>query len=158
MTFWSSDLPTIEVQLLILGASHLPNKDAVLLSDPFVKCTVPGRVSVVKFQTHALHNDHNPFWNFQKTVEWDGAGDMVFEVWDEDMATPHDHDYIGSLGFNAGQIRAGNDKDLPLRDDPDASQGSAAPTILGQDGQQSMLYVRIVCKEEAGRCACCAIC
>lgn len=102
------------------------------------------------FRTSVVENNQDPIWNCEKAVEWDGRGEMVFEVWDEDWAKSDD--YIGTLAFSAEEILAGIDREFPLLNDqhghfrrvtPRSMQGHKAPTMLGQDGQRSMLHVRI---------------
>merc|ERR1711879_700250 len=89
-------------------------------SDPYCYVEVLGR-NPTTFSTHKIWNDLNPVWDFTKTIDWDGEGQIIFKVYDRDIFT-HD-DVLAHGALSALQIARGFSGQLKLE-----TPNSAMPT------------------------------
>jgi hypothetical protein len=80
--------------VVITSATGLKKADSFGLSDPYCKCSVPGKPALT-FKTHIVKNDLNPQWDYEHHLKsWSPGDSLKFEV--------QDHDSVGSeesLGF-----------------------------------------------------------
>jgi hypothetical protein len=96
----------MKLKIVVVGATNLRNADVFDHSDPYCKVAVQGEHHST-FQTAVVDNSLNPVWNHVEVVEWDGVGDVVFQVLDKD--TFSDDDPLGQAIIPAKIVARGFD-------------------------------------------------
>lgn len=127
--------PMSKLQVEIISARMLPNKDAMLTgkSDPYVIASVPGTGGMftgkTKIQTPVISNDLNPTWNFTGEIPHFKATDSLeFEVWDKDNF-PKPDQLLGKTSLSPAEFQAnseGLEGELPLT----GTKGEDAGTLV----------------------------
>jgi hypothetical protein len=121
----------LALELTIVSATHLRNRDHFGNSDPFVIANITNKGSMT-MKTHKVIDTGEPVWNSVFELGDFRAGDRIeFEVWDFDVGV--NDDFLGRAFFNPSCADPGT-KTLEL-----SERGSLKVMIKCVDARESML-------------------
>lgn len=114
---------TIPLQIIIVSAEGLRAADLNGLSDPYVRCEVPGKKDF-KSETPVVCKTLNPVWNHElKCPDYTNGDPVLFTVFDKDLATKDD--CLGKAVLVPSQfLPDGFDGEVPIVDHLGSGSGN----------------------------------